>query len=180
MRLDFFVVSFRGHTVFRPFGFSFPFERKYALPVVLHVDHGPALSLGGVERLVQPAHGGIAVVGPFPFGIGVVHNQSKAGKRIGRAGRAVKADSILRRFVSKSPLLVCILDAFHDGLNEALCLSDGCPEVWGTRRIPWSAYLAIEFLAASIFAFTASRLKLAPLCIGGNSIAVIASFSTCC
>jgi hypothetical protein len=24
------------------------------------------------------------------------------------------------------------------------------------------------------------RLKLAPFCIGGNSIAVIASFSTCC
>jgi len=42
------------------------------------------------------------------------------------------------------------------------------------------AYLAIADLAASIFAFTASRLKLAPFCMGGNSIAVIASFSTCC
>src|SRR5215218_7332082 len=41
-------------------------------------------------------------------------------------------------------------------------------------------YLPIAVLAASIFAFTASRLKLAPLCIGGNSIAVMASFSTCC
>src|SRR5205814_3279758 len=41
-------------------------------------------------------------------------------------------------------------------------------------------YLPVAALAASIFAFTASRLKLAPLCIGGNSIAVIASFSTCC
>ena len=35
-------------------------------------------------------------------------------------------------------------------------------------------------LAATIFAFTASRLKLAPFCIGGNSIAVLASFSTSC
>src|SRR4051794_6763784 len=42
------------------------------------------------------------------------------------------------------------------------------------------AYLPIAILAASIFAFTASRLKLAPFCIGGNSIAVFASFSTCC
>ena len=42
------------------------------------------------------------------------------------------------------------------------------------------SYFAIAALAASIFAFTASRLKLAPLCIGGNSTAVIASFSTCC
>src|SRR5215211_7404446 len=41
-------------------------------------------------------------------------------------------------------------------------------------------YLPIAVLAASIFAFTASRLKLAPFCIGGNSIAVMASFSTCC
>ena len=39
---------------------------------------------------------------------------------------------------------------------------------------------AIAALAASIFAFTASRLKLAPFCIGGNSTAVMASFSTCC
>src|SRR5205085_10980396 len=44
----------------------------------------------------------------------------------------------------------------------------------------WRAYLAIAAWAAAIFAFTASRLKLAPFCIGGNSIAVIASFSTCC
>src|SRR5580704_12722083 len=42
------------------------------------------------------------------------------------------------------------------------------------------SYLAIDARAASIFAFTASRLKLAPFCIGGNSIAVMASFSTCC
>src|SRR5439155_12090967 len=41
-------------------------------------------------------------------------------------------------------------------------------------------YLPTAARAASIFAFTASRLKLAPLCIGGNSIAVIASFSTAC
>src|SRR5262249_9236474 len=41
-----------------------------------------------------------------------------------------------------------------------------------------SAYLAIAALAASIFSFTASRLKLAPFCIGGNSIAVWANFST--
>ena len=44
----------------------------------------------------------------------------------------------------------------------------------------WPAYLATDAWAAAIFAFTASRLKLAPFCIGGNSIAVIASFSTCC
>src|ERR1700731_2002922 len=42
------------------------------------------------------------------------------------------------------------------------------------------ASLEIEAWAAAIFAFTASRLKLAPFSIGGNSIAVIASFSTFC
>ena len=35
-------------------------------------------------------------------------------------------------------------------------------------------------IASSIFAFTASRLKLAPFCIGGKSIAVMASFATSC
>src|SRR6266576_2568002 len=49
-----------------------------------------------------------------------------------------------------------------------------------SARQPIPAYLAIAAWAAAIFAFTASRLKLAPLCIGGNSIAVMASFSTCC
>ena len=58
----------------------------------------------------------------------------------------------------------------------ALGLAQCCGAV-----ITWrDRYLAIAALAASIFAFTASRLKLAPFCIGGNSIAVIASFSTCC
>src|SRR5207247_955698 len=41
-------------------------------------------------------------------------------------------------------------------------------------------YLAIAAWAAAIFAFTASRLKLAPFCIGGNSMAVWASFATSC
>src|SRR6476620_11308082 len=45
---------------------------------------------------------------------------------------------------------------------------------------PERAYLLIAALAASIFAFTASRLKLAPFCIGGNSMAVMASFATSC
>jgi hypothetical protein len=150
-----FLRRFDGHHVLSwSFGFSLPFERKYALPVLLHVDNGPAFGLGGVERLVEFADGGFAVVGPFSFGIGVVHDQGEAnaatlvtlskvmiavldavsfhegsglppisasadtGKSIGRTGRAAKADSILRRLVSKSLLLVSILNAFHEGLND--------------------------------------------------------------
>ncbi|MGX1104493.1 hypothetical protein AB7M47_002876 [Bradyrhizobium elkanii] len=44
----------------------------------------------------------------------------------------------------------------------------------------YESHFAIAVLAASIFAFTESRLKLAPFCIGGNSTAVMASFSTSC
>src|SRR6185436_502700 len=47
-----------------------------------------------------------------------------------------------------------------------------------SARLPWF-YFATAAWAAAILAFTASRLKLAPFCIGGNSIAVMASFSTC-
>ena len=46
--------------------------------------------------------------------------------------------------------------------------------------MPCGPTCPLPSVAASICAFTASRLKLAPFCIGGNSIAVIASFSTCC
>ena len=149
-------MRFDGHHVLSwPFGFLFPFERKYALPVFLHVDNGPAFGLGGVKRLVEFADGGFAVVGPFSFGIGAVHDQGEVnaatlvtlstkvtiavldavsfhegsglppisasadtGKSIGRTGRAAMADSILRRLVSKSLLLVSILNAFHEGLND--------------------------------------------------------------
>src|SRR5262245_21205038 len=40
--------------------------------------------------------------------------------------------------------------------------------------VAWAA------MAASIWAFTASRLKLAPFCMGGKSIAVFASSPTTC
>src|SRR5215213_8504214 len=70
-------------------------------------------------------------------------------------------------------------------------LANDAPKPDVARRVPrkcgtlahehvLALYLPIAVLAASIFAFTASRLKLAPFCIGGNSIAVMASFSTCC
>src|SRR5213594_515517 len=46
------------------------------------------------------------------------------------------------------------------------------------ERRAGSHHLAMAALAASILAFTASRLKLAPFCIGGYSTAVMASFVT--
>src|SRR5690242_17593254 len=58
-------------------------------------------------------------------------------------------------------------------------IPDGSAEDSGAPVL-MPAYLAIADLAASICALTASRLKLAPFCIGGNSTAVMASFSTCC
>src|SRR4030095_7725773 len=47
-------------------------------------------------------------------------------------------------------------------------------------RVPAAPYLASAAWAAAIFAFTASRLKLAPFCMGGYSIAVWANAATCC
>src|SRR6267154_6198657 len=43
-----------------------------------------------------------------------------------------------------------------------------------------SDYCWCSFMACAIFSFTASRLKLAPFCIGGYSRAVMASFATSC
>src|SRR5665647_3400123 len=62
----------------KAFGFSFTPKREYRLPVVLHIDNGPALRLSYVERLVEFTDGGVAVVCPFPFSVGVVHNEGEA------------------------------------------------------------------------------------------------------
>ena len=53
------------------------FGRVDDFPVGLHVHHRPALGLRFIERLVEAADGGLTVVGPFPPGIGVVHQQGK-------------------------------------------------------------------------------------------------------
>jgi hypothetical protein len=59
--------------------------------------------------------------------------------------------------------------------------SAGVILVRGVLLKPQLSYWALcDNIAFSICAFTASRLKLAPFCIGGNSIAVWASFPTSC
>src|SRR5437016_2681222 len=59
--------------------FSLFLEWVNDLPIVLHVYNGPAFRRGLVERLVEMADGGLAVVGPFTLGIGVVHDECEAG-----------------------------------------------------------------------------------------------------
>ena len=59
------------------------------------------------------------------------------------------------------------------------CLSDGRPGLGAL--IHRAFYLPVcDCMAFSICSLTASRLKLAPFCIGGNSIAVWASLPTSC
>src|SRR5262245_8825991 len=53
-------------------------------PVGLHVDHGPAARWRLIECLVEPADGGLAVVGPFPLSIGVVDDQAEARRVVDR------------------------------------------------------------------------------------------------
>src|SRR4030067_45811 len=47
-------------------------------PVVLHVYHGPAFCRTLVERLVELAHVGSAVIGIFPRRVGVMHEAHEA------------------------------------------------------------------------------------------------------
>src|SRR3989304_4453005 len=47
-------------------------------PVVLHVYHGPAVGRRLVERLVELAHVGIAVIGIFPRRVGVMPEAHEA------------------------------------------------------------------------------------------------------
>src|ERR1700710_2911716 len=53
-------------------------EGKYFVPVVLHVDDGPSLNLGDIERLIELPDRGLAVVGPFAFCVGVVDEEGEA------------------------------------------------------------------------------------------------------
>src|SRR4029079_18900442 len=48
------------------------------LPIVLHVDHGPAFGRRLVERLVELADVGLAVVGIFAHRVGVMHQPHEA------------------------------------------------------------------------------------------------------
>jgi len=47
------------------------------LPVVLHVDNGPAFRLRFVERLVEPTDGGRTVVGPLALRVGLADEESE-------------------------------------------------------------------------------------------------------
>ena len=79
-----------------------------------------------------------------------------------------------------APIVVNVLNHSPASGWDVVTAPGEAPEPPRTACRFLRVYLLIAVRAASIFAFTASRLKLAPFCIGGNSIAVIASFSTCC
>src|SRR3954447_20225372 len=53
-------------------------EWEDGFPVILHIDHGPALGLRHFKRHVEATNGRVAVVGPFPLGVGVVHDEREA------------------------------------------------------------------------------------------------------
>src|SRR4051794_27800880 len=52
--------------------------RKYGLPVAFHVRDGPAIEHSGIERLVEFADMGVAVISVFALGVGVVHQKAEA------------------------------------------------------------------------------------------------------
>src|SRR5215203_5273059 len=55
----------------------FSYERKYAIPIVLHAYDGPAFRLGLVERFVEVADRRLAIIGKLAFGVGVMYQAHK-------------------------------------------------------------------------------------------------------
>lgn len=53
-------------------------ERKYFLPVVLHVDHRPPVDGGGSQSLVKTAKVGVFVIGVFPHRVGMMNDEAEA------------------------------------------------------------------------------------------------------
>src|SRR5262245_9075420 len=63
-------------------------EREHALPVLLHVDDRPACGGRLIECLVELPDVRVAVVGPLPIAVGVVHEHREAGA--GTGGRPLE------------------------------------------------------------------------------------------
>src|SRR5688572_15316436 len=59
-------------------------ERKYSLPIPLHVDQDPASFWRFIERFVERADVRFAVVGDFPVAVRVVHDQAQSRAAAGR------------------------------------------------------------------------------------------------
>ena len=102
-----------------------------------------------------------------------------------RSARFSGACPLLPESDSQSPKCVPSLRATTGSGRLAASILRTAIDVIGPGRLrgrasPSCSYFPVAARAAWIFAFTASRLKLAPFCIGGNSIAVMASFSTSC
>src|SRR3954451_5363637 len=53
-------------------------ERKDALPVSLHIHHGPVIHGSGVQRLVESAEVRFAIICVFTFGVSVMNENAKA------------------------------------------------------------------------------------------------------
>src|SRR5687768_17570214 len=53
-------------------GSSLHVEGKHAFPIVLHARDGPAAGLGFIQPFVEAADAGLAVIGPFARGVGMM------------------------------------------------------------------------------------------------------------
>src|SRR5438477_12807741 len=59
-------------------------ERIDDLPLLFHVDDGPAAFGRLIEALDESTDERVAVIGPFALGIGVMHDQAEARAAAGR------------------------------------------------------------------------------------------------
>src|SRR5258708_12860766 len=90
-------------------------------------------------------------------------------------GRRAAPPEATRGHYSFGSCMVSFAACKHVRLRDAC--HDGRPGLGPHHGLP-RTYLAMDAWAAAIFAFTASRLKLAPLCIRGNCTPLLPPFST--
>lgn len=128
---------------------------KYQRPLADHLREGPQRPWRQDKRL----HGG------RPFGGRLSRSHKAKARRILSAG--------LSSWSGRSECLALVV-------RGPLAKSVRLARATEIGRAPRPIHLPIADLAASILALTASRLKLAPFCMGGNSMAVMASLATCC
>ncbi len=156
-----------------------PLGRKDCLALGAHVDDGPPLRVCLVERPVQPTSRSLAVVRPFVLGVGGVRGQCRS--------ELAPSPPLSYPFGNRCGLIETLPIPFGAGQpvwltagRERICPSSERGIQKGGRpalsRPPsgssgyWPGPLLAAAASAILFpisALMASRLKLAPRCIGG-------------
>src|SRR4051812_44621188 len=129
---------------------------EYAVPINFHVHHRPAFGPGFIKALVEPANGGLPVVGPLTLSISMM--DVKAIARTGRLARPLQHLQVAVGVAERGnrPATDMLLDA--DGLAGLVVDEIGLRQLNENRLSPPD--LELQFAAAADHLFRGDAIHL--------------------